>query len=54
MNAGLDAGSIKKMCGAVSVPGPDFGENLTSLLTRYLLVLDIQHILDFCPYLLRF
>ena len=31
MNAGLDAGSIRKMFGADSVPGPDFGENLTSL-----------------------
>ena len=26
-----DAGKIQKMCGAGSMPGPDFGENLTSL-----------------------
>ena len=32
MNTGLDAGSIQKMCGAASVPGLEFGENLTSLL----------------------
>ena len=31
MNVGLDAGPIQKMCGADSVPGPDFVENLTSL-----------------------
>ena len=31
VNAGLDAGPIQKTCGAGSVPGPDFGENLTSL-----------------------
>ena len=32
MNAELDARPIQKMCGAGSVSGPDFGENLTSLL----------------------
>ena len=26
-----DAGPIQNMCGAGSVPGPDFGENSTSL-----------------------
>ena len=31
INAGLDAGPIQKTYGAGSVPGPDFGENLTSL-----------------------
>ena len=31
MNTGLDAGPIQKMCGAGSVPGLKFGENLTSL-----------------------
>ena len=31
MHAGLDAGPILKMCGDGSVPGPDFGENLTFL-----------------------
>ena len=31
MNAGLDAGPIPKICGAGSMPGPDFWENLTSL-----------------------
>ena len=31
MNAGLDTGLIQKMCSAGSVPGPDFGEDLTSL-----------------------
>ena len=36
MNAGLDAGPIQKMCGACSVPDPDFGENLTSLICRTL------------------
>ena len=30
-NAGLDTGLIQKMCGAGSLPGPDFGEHLTSL-----------------------
>ena len=34
MNAGLEADS---MCGAGSVPGPDFGENLTSLLDNIFL-----------------
>ena len=33
--AGLDAGLIKKMSGAGSMPDPDFGENLTSLLPIY-------------------
>ena len=32
MNAILDTGPIQKMCGAGSVLGPDFGENLTYLL----------------------
>ena len=32
MNAGLDAGSIQKICGAGYVSGPEFRENLTSLL----------------------
>ena len=32
MNAGRDAGPIEKMCGASLMPGPDLGENLTSLL----------------------
>ena len=32
MNAGLDAGPIQKKCGAGSVPGPDLGKKLTSLL----------------------
>ena len=31
VNAGLDAGPIQNMCGASSVPGPNFGENLTFL-----------------------
>ena len=31
MNAGIDAAPIQKMCGDGSVPGPDFWENLTSL-----------------------
>ena len=31
VNAGIDAGPIQKMCGADSMPGPDFGGNLTSL-----------------------
>ena len=31
INAELDAGRVQKMCGAGSVLGPDFGENLTSL-----------------------
>ena len=31
MNAELDAEPIQKMCGAGSVLGPDFVENLTSL-----------------------
>ena len=35
MNVGLDAGPIQKMCGAGSVPGPVFGENLTYLMTTY-------------------
>ena len=32
INAGLDADPIQKLYGAGFVPGPDFGENLTSLL----------------------
>ena len=31
MNAGLDARPVQKISGASSVPGLDFGENLTSL-----------------------
>ena len=31
MNAGFDAGPIQKMRNVGSVPGPDFGENWTSL-----------------------
>ena len=32
INAGLDAGPIQKVCGAGSVPGPGFGEDLTFLM----------------------
>ena len=35
MNAGLTAGPIQKMCDAGYVPGPDFGQNLTSLVWSY-------------------
>ena len=35
MNAGLDAGPVQKMCGAGSVPGPDFGEYLMSPLNYF-------------------
>ena len=30
--SGLDTRPLQKMCGAVSVPGPDFGKNSTSLI----------------------
>ena len=33
VNARLDAGSIQKVCSAGSVPGPNFGENLTLVCT---------------------
>ena len=32
INARLDTGPIQNMCGAGSVSGPDFWENLTSLI----------------------
>ena len=35
MSAGLHAGPIQKMCDANSVPSPDFGENLTSLIVMF-------------------
>ena len=38
MNVGLDTGPIEKMCGAGSVPGPDFREILTSLVRMRLQV----------------
>ena len=33
MNAGLDAGTMQKMCDAGSMPDLDFGENLKYLFT---------------------